>query len=150
MTEYLTLGNQETPIEGAAELIQQLHMLGKKVFFVTNNSTRSREFVFKHAQDLGFNGDGSSNIISIEQFYPTSYLTAVYCKKTLNSKKVFVIGLDGLSEEIQKQGIEAVPVPEEMLAKSRIGDKEFHDMRVDDTIDTVVCGYYPKITYHLL
>ena len=76
--------NQHKVIDGAVDLIKLLKKLNKKVFFVTNNSTRSRKVVFEHAEKLGFNEDGDT--ISLEQFYPASYVTALYCKNVLNTK----------------------------------------------------------------
>ena len=44
-------------IEGSPELIQKFRQLGKKIFFVTNNSTKTREEYVRKCADLGFDGD---------------------------------------------------------------------------------------------
>lgn len=47
-------GNQA--IDGSPEMIQKFRQMGKKVIFVTNNSTKSRQEYVKKCSDLGFGG----------------------------------------------------------------------------------------------
>jgi 4-nitrophenyl phosphatase len=130
------LWHQKTPIEGAKETIQHLRDNGKQIFFVTNNSTRTREDLFKHAQELEMVTEG----ITVENFYPVSYATAFYCKNHLNSKKAFVVGMKGLIQEMKNFDIEVVEVPEDLFTNSRLTEDEFAKMEFDSTIDTVVLG----------
>ena len=44
-------------IDGSPEVIQALRMLGKKVIYVTNNSTKSRKEYLTKVTDLGFGGE---------------------------------------------------------------------------------------------
>ena len=44
-------------VEGSPDVIQALRSLGKKVIYVTNNSTKSRREYLKKVTDLGFGGD---------------------------------------------------------------------------------------------
>ena len=44
-------------IDGSPEVIQAFRKLGKKVIYVTNNSTKSRKEYLKKVTDLGFGGD---------------------------------------------------------------------------------------------
>ena len=110
-------------------------------------STESRKVIFEHAKNLGI---ADVEGISIEQFYPTGYLSALYCKETLKSKKVFVIGLEGIETELTNMGIETVTIPKHMIENSRVSDEDFEKMQVDPSIDTVVSGYYPYWTYNVL
>ena len=134
--------------DGARELIKLLIQKGKQVYFVTNNSSRSRKVVLEHATNLGFDGD-NEGILKIEQFYPSSYATALYCKTHIGSKKVLNVGLDGLREELENQNIEVVAPHKELTENSRINESEFAAMTVDPTIDTVVSGIFPNWTYRL-
>ena len=49
-------------IDGSPEVVQALRKLGKKVIYVTNNSTKSRKEYLKKATDLGFGGELVSEI----------------------------------------------------------------------------------------
>ena len=44
------------PIEGSPEIIHKFREMGKKVIYVTNNSTKSRKDYLKKFEDLGFGG----------------------------------------------------------------------------------------------
>ena len=44
------------PIPGSPEMINLFRKLGKRVFYCTNNSTKSRKEYVKKCQDLGFGG----------------------------------------------------------------------------------------------
>ena len=44
-------------IDGSPEVVQALRKIGKKVIYVTNNSTKSRKEYLKKVTDLGFGGD---------------------------------------------------------------------------------------------
>ena len=44
-------------IDGSPEVVQALRQLGKKVIYVTNNSTKSRKEYLKKVTDLGFGGE---------------------------------------------------------------------------------------------
>ena len=44
-------------IDGSPEVIQALRKLGKKVIYVTNNSTKSRKEYLTKFTDLGFGGE---------------------------------------------------------------------------------------------
>ena len=83
-------------------------------------------------------------------FFPACYAAAIYCRDVLKSKKAFVLGLEGIKTELEEVGIETVSITEEMISKSRINDDDFVNMTPDKSIDTVVSGYYPYWTYHLL
>ena len=61
------LWTQDQAIPGAVEFIKHLKELGKEVFFVTNNSTRSREAVFEYAKGLGFTEEAN---VALRDFYP--------------------------------------------------------------------------------
>ena len=107
----------------------------------------SRESTYEHAKTLGF---ADIKGITIEHFFTSSYAVAIQWHRVYGTKKAFVIGLDGIITELEKFGIEVVRVPEEMLSKSKINDDDFTKMQPDKTIDTVISGYFPFWTYHLL
>ena len=44
------------PIPGSPEMIHQFRKMGKKVIYVTNNSTKTRKEYVQKCEDLGFGG----------------------------------------------------------------------------------------------
>ena len=44
------------PIEGSPEMIHKFRQMGKKVIYVTNNSTKTRKEYVTKCTDLGFGG----------------------------------------------------------------------------------------------
>ena len=44
-------------IDGSPQVVQALRQLGKKVIYVTNNSTKSRNGYLKKVTELGFGGE---------------------------------------------------------------------------------------------
>ncbi|XP_055596551.1 glycerol-3-phosphate phosphatase-like [Uranotaenia lowii] len=92
----------------ATDVINQFIKNGKKLFFVTNNSTKTRpEFVTK-AVKMGFNV-GEDNIIS------TAYLAAQYLKAQNFTKKVYVIGSTGITRELDAVGIRHTGIGADIL-----------------------------------
>ncbi|WP_283588187.1 TIGR01457 family HAD-type hydrolase [Limosilactobacillus viscerum] len=86
-------------IPAAARFISRLQAAGKKVLFVTNNSTRSPEFV---ATNLRNNHD-----IDVEpgNVYTTALATADYLDGIAgNKRRVYVVGESGLREALAEKG----------------------------------------------
>lgn len=94
-------GQQTTPLPGAVDLINYLKESGKQVAILTNVSTHTREQLTERLSALGFN-------LSLEEVYPASYLTALYLKSRYGACRCFVIGEDGLKEELEKAGHQVV------------------------------------------
>lgn len=74
---------------------------GKKVFFVTNNSTKTRPEFLQKALSMKFN-------MTEEGIVSTSYLAAKNLKKLNFNKKVYVIGTSGVTKELDALGIEHI------------------------------------------
>lgn len=86
------------PIDGSPAVINRLKELGKQVFFVTNNSTKTRqEFAAKAAQ-LQFDIT-EPNIVS------TAFVAAKYLQRLQFDKTVYVIGSTGITRELDAVGI---------------------------------------------
>ncbi|MBB1095165.1 TIGR01457 family HAD-type hydrolase [Limosilactobacillus agrestis] len=90
-------GKEQIP--AARRFIKRLQEAGKEVLFVTNNSTRTPEYV---AENLRNNHD--INVIS-ENIYTTAIATADYLRTIAPSKsKIYVIGESGLRLALEKRG----------------------------------------------
>lgn len=112
-------------IPGAKEVLSKLRASGKQVVFVTNNASKSRRSYKGKFDKMGIEasevrlvwlgslilcnrrkadrGCRQSEIIS------SSYAAAVYLKDVLKmpaGRKVYVLGMDGIEEELNAVGIQ--------------------------------------------
>lgn len=86
-------------IPAAARFVKRLQQAGKQVLFVTNNSTRSPEFV---ADNLTRNHDIH---VGPENVYTTALATADYlAQRADDRKRVYVVGESGLKEALTDRG----------------------------------------------
>ncbi|KXJ75437.1 hypothetical protein RP20_CCG011729 [Aedes albopictus] len=116
----------------ATDVINKFIDNGKKLFFVTNNSTKTRpEFVAKSVK-LGFNVD-VDNIIS------TAYLAAQYLKNIGFSKKVYVVGSTGITRELDAVGIQHIGIGPDVLNGS-LADA-VHNFTPDPEVGAVIVGF---------
>src|SRR5438128_1733438 len=97
MDGVLYRGNVVLPY--ARETLGRLRAAGWQVFFATNNSTASRSEYVARLERLGLGGD-------LEHVVTSAYATAHYLER-LDPKPadVFVVGADGLRDEIRAVGI---------------------------------------------
>lgn len=77
-----------TPLPNSAEVMNTFRDLGKKVFFVTNNSTKTREEFAEKCKVLNFRA-------TEDDILCTSHLAANYLKNISFHRKVYVIGKSG-------------------------------------------------------
>ena len=121
----------DTAIPHAAEAVRRLCQAGRQVFFLTNNSGRTRrDYQDKLARVNGLD-------IAEEQIYTSAYATALYLKaRGAAGRSVFVIGEAGLARELADSG-GLVPVT--------VADSVPHT-----EIDYVVVGIDKQFTYDKL
>jgi 4-nitrophenyl phosphatase len=83
----------------AREALGRLRAAGWDVFFATNNSTATRADYLRRLTQLGLGGD-------IDHIVTSGYATAHYLERRVpKPRDVFVVGADGLREEIRAVGI---------------------------------------------
>ena len=89
----------DTPIAHAAEAVTRLRMAGKLVYFLTNNSGRTRaDYRHKLAEVNGLD-------VPEETIFTSAYATALYLKQRgAAGRSVFVIGEPGLAAELSASG----------------------------------------------
>jgi 4-nitrophenyl phosphatase len=95
------IGRGDKPIPQAVEAVNKLISMGKRVVFVSNNSTRSRRIYMQRFKEFGVD-------ISEEQMFLTTYVTATYIRQNYGKSKVFTTGEAGLAEELKLAGHEIV------------------------------------------
>lgn len=121
----------DTAIPHAAEAVRRLQASGAPVYFLTNNSGRTRaDYCHKLAQVNGLD-------IAESQVFTSAYATALYLKaQGAAGRTVFVVGEAGLAAELEAVGgLRAVRVPDSVPSAE---------------IDYVVVGIDRQFTYDKL
>lgn len=132
----------EDAIDGATEVIKHLLDKGKKVLFVTNNSSKSRGAYLEKFVTLGF-GD-----IHIESIWPTCYSAAMLLFHDLNipvGSKVWVLGDTGIEQELKNQGYIPVGGTSPQLNDAFLPDHPA--LIVDPEVKAVVVGSTKSLNY---
>lgn len=118
-------------------MINKFQELGKKVYFVTNNSTKTRHEFLEKAHKLGFKID-ENGILS------TAYATAKYLQKREFKQKVYLIGTAGIAQELDKVGIRHTgPGPDVTTNIQTL----FAEFRPDPEIGAVVVGFDEHLSF---
>ncbi|PNX71128.1 phosphoglycolate phosphatase-like protein, partial [Trifolium pratense] len=135
-------------IEGVPETLDMLRAKGKRLVFVTNNSTKSRKQYGKKFETLGLT-------VNAEEIFASSFAVAAYLKSIdfPKDKKVYVIGEDGILKELELAGYQYVGGPEDGGKKIEL--KPGFLMEHDDDVGAVVVGFdryfnYYKVQYGTL
>ncbi|KAI1144497.1 4-nitrophenylphosphatase [Hypoxylon sp. FL0543] len=88
--------------DGIVETLEMLRARGKRIVFVTNNSTKSRPDYQKKLTALGIPSD-------VEEIFASAYSSAIYISRIMKlpapKNKVFVIGESGIESELRTEGV---------------------------------------------
>ncbi|KAG0054541.1 hypothetical protein BGZ83_011041 [Gryganskiella cystojenkinii] len=128
-------------LEGILETVHFLRKNGKKLVFVTNNSTLSRTNYVQKFQKLGIEAEE-------KDIFSSAFATAVYLRNILNfpkDKRAYVIGESGIVDELKAVGIESTGASEDN--GKIITHADFGSIQQDPTIGAVVCGFDININY---
>ncbi|XP_012085815.2 phosphoglycolate phosphatase 1A, chloroplastic [Jatropha curcas] len=135
-------------IDGVPQTLDMLRSRGKRLVFVTNNSTKSRKQYGKKFETLGLN-------VSEEEIFASSFAAAAYLKSIdfPTDKKVYVIGEDGILKELELAGFQYLGGPED--GEKKIELKPGFLMEHDKDVGAVVVGFdryfnYYKVQYGTL
>ncbi|KAG8694732.1 hypothetical protein FRC08_008296 [Ceratobasidium sp. 394] len=88
-------------IPGTIEVLAYLRSQKKNIIFVTNNATKSRRNYKGKFDKLGVQAE-------VDEIFGSAYAAAVYLSSVVKlpkDKKVYVIGMKGLEEELAEEGI---------------------------------------------
>lgn len=91
----------ENIIYGAGEVLERLSSEGKKTLFITNNASKSRRQVADKLKKMGVSA-GIGDVIT------SGYVTAEYIKEKHGPSRLYVVGMEGLTEELELAGHELV------------------------------------------
>ncbi|KAM4624259.1 glycerol-3-phosphate phosphatase [Polymixia lowei] len=129
-------GDQVVP--GAPEVINLLKKNGKKVFFVTNNSSKTRKLYADKMTRMGFD-------VREEDVFGTAYCSAVYLKTVCKLEgKVYLIGTDALKQELESVGIQSTPAGADHISGGQI---DWANVPLDPEVKAVVVGFDPHFSY---
>lgn len=135
-----------TLIDGALASIKKLFEEKKLVYFITNNSTRSRQSFLEKFHYLGF------TFVRLENIICTAHETSKYLhsKEEFSSKKkkIYVIGQQGMCEELTNYNLEWVGAHNDNDKKIIL--KNENEIKVDPNIGAVVVGMDFGINYYKL
>jgi len=128
-------------IEGVTEVLDMLRRQNKKVVFVTNNATKSRRSYKSKFDQLGVQAH-------VDEIYGSAYAAAVYLSSVIKlpkTKKVYVIGMSGLEEELRDEGITIIGGTD--LEDNTLEPFDLSKFTLDPEVGAVVCGLDTQINY---
>lgn len=131
----------ETAVPGAPEALTALRARGKRLGFITNNSSKTREAYAEKLQRLGFGG-------ARLEVFGTAYCTALYLRRRLAGApgpKAYVLGGEALAAELRAVGVACVGVGPEPLQ----GDSPsaWLNAPLEPGVGAVVVGFDPHFSY---
>lgn len=130
-------------IDGVPQTLEMLRSKGKKLVFVTNNSTKSRRQYAKKFQSLGIE-------VSEDEIFSSSFAAAMFLKVNdfPREKKVYVVGEEGILEELELAGYTGLGGPED--GKKIVQLKPNCLFEHDKDVGAVVVGLDQYINYYKL
>ncbi|KAM9411143.1 glycerol-3-phosphate phosphatase isoform 1-T1 [Salvelinus alpinus] len=129
-------GDQAIP--GAPDVINLLKKNGKKVFFVTNNSTKTRKMYADKLALMGFNA-------TEDEVFGTAYCSAMYLKHVSRLQgKVYLIGSNAMRQELEKVGIQQTGVGPDLISGVQI---DWANVPLDPEVKAVVVGFDEHFSY---
>jgi phosphoglycolate phosphatase len=126
-------------IEGVPETLDLLRALGKRLIFVTNNSTKSRAGYTGKFKSLGLN-------VTAEEIFSSSFAAAAYLESINFKKKAYVVGETGILEELDNVGVRYIGG--EADAGKQVSLKSGEFMHHDPEVGAVIVGFDRNINYY--
>lgn len=124
---------------GAAACLSHLLRQNKRIFFVTNNSAANpAQLRTKLTQLLGL----EDHVLTQDMMISTAFTAAHYCRQQFGHKgagRLYVIGSEGLREELRRAGLQALGGDESKASMTRdeLANYDF----TDKPVDAVVVGH---------
>jgi len=127
------------------ETLELFREENKKLFFITNNGSKSRDQYQKKFKAFGIE-------VSKDEIIPVSYAAADYLQyEHPDVKKAFVVGSQGLCDELQEHGIHTLGGASEEYDRNFIfSEADFLKVETDPQVKAVVCGWDLNFTFSKL
>jgi len=132
----------DSVIPGIPSVLEKLRGEGKRLFFVTNNSTKSRKGYKKKFDDLGLD-------VKAEEIFSSSFAAAAYLEQTnfkATGKKAYIIGEVGIEEELDLIGVSHIGGPKDGDKKVEL--KPGYAVPHDKDVGAVIVGFDRFINYY--
>ncbi len=113
-----TLYEGSKRIKGSNHIVNYMREKGKRVFFTTNNSTKTREQIYERLVKIGIDAE-------LHEVLTSGYIAADYAKKT-NMRDIHIFGSVNLIHEFHQMGI---------------------SVNQDTNAENLLIGYDPDMTY---
>ena len=126
-------------IEGVPETLELLRSMGKRLIFVTNNSTKSRAGYTKKFESLGLK-------VNAEEIFSSSFAAAAYLESIDFKKKAYVVGETGILEELDGVGIKHMGGESDAGKQVTLASGEL--MHHDEDVGAVIVGFDRNINYY--
>ncbi|SCW03949.1 LAFE_0H02608g1_1 [Lachancea fermentati] len=142
----LWLGKHLLPL--ITETLDLLTSLGKTLYFVTNNSTKSRAAYTKKFASFGIT-------VKEDQIFTSGYASALHVRDSLKltpgEDKIWVFGESGITEELALMGYESLGCDDPRLDEPfDIATSPFIINGLDPKVKCVIAGLDTKVNYHRL
>ncbi|KAI0342378.1 2-phosphoglycolate phosphatase [Trametopsis cervina] len=128
-------------IPGATDFLGYLRKQNKAVIFVTNNATQSRRMYKGKFDKLGVEAH-------VDEIFGSAYASAVYISSVLKlpkDKKVFVVGMSGIEEELNEEGIRHLGGTDP--TDNTLEPFHLENWTPDPEVGAVLCGLDTSINY---
>lgn len=139
----LWLGDHLLP--SVKETLDLLRKAKKKIIFVTNNSTKARSDYVKKFESMGIQE------VKKEEIFGSSFASAVYILHILKlskSKKVWVLGENGIEKELHELGYSTLGGTDPELAMTDTFDaNDERFMHLDNDVGAVIAGLTFNLNY---
>ncbi|CAJ0572510.1 unnamed protein product, partial [Mesorhabditis spiculigera] len=145
----LWLGDEAIP--GSADFVRYLHMKGKQLIVLTNNTTKTREEIEHKMIGLGF-----APYLSSRRLVTPAMVAADFCQfngVNENGKRVYLIGEAGLQDEFKRAGIDSFGPgqdPDRRFIPYELNRPYMFDFNLDppkEKVGAVVIGYERHFDY---
>ncbi|ODV85742.1 hypothetical protein CANARDRAFT_27836 [[Candida] arabinofermentans NRRL YB-2248] len=130
------------------KIIETLNLLrshNKKVIFVTNNSTKSRENYVSKFENFGLK-------VSKGEIFSSSFASAVYISTILKlpkDKKIWVLGQSGIEDELKEVGYTTIGGTDPRLNEPlNLNDPNSMIFNLDPDVGAVIAGLDLNMNYH--
>jgi len=128
-------------VPGIRQVLALLRSHKKHIIFVTNNATKSRRNYKKKFDKLEVQAE-------VDEVFGSAYASAVYLSTVIGfpkDKKVYVIGEEGLEEELDNEGVSHIggTSPEDTTT----APFSIADFKLDPSVGAVLCGLDTAINY---
>ncbi|XP_058477923.1 glycerol-3-phosphate phosphatase [Solea solea] len=130
-------GDQVIP--GAADVINLLKKNGKRVFFLTNNSSKTRRMYAEKMATMGVS-------VAPEEVFGTAYCCAAYLSTVcqLQGSKVYLLGSAAMGQELEAVGVRHTGLGPDHITGSQ---SDWANVPLDPEVKAVVVGFDQHFSY---